>query len=72
MRLFVSIGRHYEGYTRKSVTPYMHILVFHVPQMIQKYGNIKKFSGQGELQMVMQLYFCGFVSTRSGKEQRPG
>lgn len=50
----------------------MHILVFHVPQMIQKYGNIKKFSGQGELQMVMQLYFCGFVSTRSGKEQRPG
>ena len=27
----------------------MHCLVFHVPEMIKKYGNIKQFSGQGNL-----------------------
>ena len=30
-----------------QVTPYMHILVFHVPEFIDKYGNVKQFSFQG-------------------------
>ena len=36
-----------EGFQRKHVTPYMHCLVYHVPDTIRKYGNLKQFSGQG-------------------------
>ena len=32
----------------KHVTPYMHIMVFHVPMMLRVFGNIKHFSGQGK------------------------
>ena len=30
-----------------QITPYMHIMVFHVPEMINAHGNIKQFSSQG-------------------------
>ena len=37
------------GYKHKVIiTPYMHILVFHIPLMMQDHGNIKQFSGQGK------------------------
>ena len=29
------------------ITPYMHILVFHIPTMIQTHGSLKNFSSQG-------------------------
>ena len=29
----LSIGKYYEGFKRKSVTPYMHILVYHLPKI---------------------------------------
>lgn len=29
------------------VTPYMHILIFHVPTMLRNLGTLKTFSGQG-------------------------
>lgn len=32
-----------------QVTPYMHILVYHVPNFVDKYGNVKQFSCQGML-----------------------
>ena len=35
------------GYKPHRVTPYMHIMVYHVPYFIQKHGNIKMFSCQG-------------------------
>ena len=57
MKLFYSLGRHYVGYYKKDVTPYMHILVYHVPEMIDHYGNIKKFSGQGILCSKCKHYF---------------
>ena len=47
--LFLSLGTKCEGHHKKNVTPYMHALVCHVPEQINKYGNIKMFSGQGEL-----------------------
>ena len=47
IRLFLSLEKDCEGFQRKNVTPYMHALVYHVPIMIEKFGNIKKFSGQG-------------------------
>ncbi|KAK3082818.1 hypothetical protein FSP39_006271 [Pinctada imbricata] len=44
---FVSLSSSLEGYDSKNVTPYMHILVYHVPHLLQKYGSIKQFTGQG-------------------------
>jgi len=32
----------------KNVTPYMHLLIYHVPDHICFYGNINMFSCQGE------------------------
>ena len=40
-----------QGYQRKHVTPYMHIMVFHVPKMLRHFGNIKQFSGQGKFKI---------------------
>ena len=37
------------GYQRVNVTPYMHCLVYHVPDHMWQYGNLWVFSGQGEL-----------------------
>ena len=34
-------------YHTKHVTPYMHALVWHVPEFIQMYGNITPFTQQG-------------------------
>ena len=38
---------HLEGYQKRCVTPYMHSLVFHVPAQICQFGNLIRFSGQG-------------------------
>ena len=48
IRDFLDLSR-LEGYQRKNVTPYMHCLVYHVPQQIRTHGNIIKFSGQGSV-----------------------
>ena len=32
------------------MTPYMHAAAYHVGYVLEKYGNIKQFSGQGKLQ----------------------
>ena len=45
---FVELGDLMQGYQRKHVTPYMHIMVYHVPKMLRVFGNIKQFSGQGK------------------------
>jgi len=36
-----------EGYERKRVTPYMHIMVGHIPWFLQMYKTVKIFTGQG-------------------------
>ena len=36
-----------EVYQTKHVTPYMHTLVFHVPEFIELYGSLAPFSQQG-------------------------
>ena len=33
------------------ITPYMQILVFHVPTLIRLQGSLKNFSGRGILQL---------------------
>ncbi|XP_053374155.1 uncharacterized protein LOC123545375 [Mercenaria mercenaria] len=45
---FIQIGqlkRH--GYHPSNVTPYMHVLAYHVPFFVKRYGGLSKFSGQG-------------------------
>ena len=34
-------------YHTKHITPYMHVLVWYVPEFIQLYGNISPFTHQG-------------------------
>ena len=34
-------------YQTKNVTPYIHSFAYHVPEFIEKYGNICKFNQQG-------------------------
>jgi len=38
-----------DGYDPEKVSPYMHLMVKHVPTMMGIYGNIKQFSCQGVL-----------------------
>jgi len=35
--------------TLESTDSMMHILVYHIPEMVKRLGNIKQFSGQGIL-----------------------
>ena len=43
---FLALGDRCEGFQRCSNTPYIHIMVYHVPSMLQRFGNLKQFSGQ--------------------------
>ena len=47
VKLFLSLEGKRKGYERKRVTPYMHIMVYHVPALSKKYLGIRKFSAQG-------------------------
>ena len=49
VNLFLTLSTKCEGFQRKNITPYIHSLVYHVPEMIKKFGNIKQFSGQGKV-----------------------
>ena len=45
---FLKIGtKKREGYQPKNVTPYLHVLVYHVPYFVGRYGSLIQFSGQG-------------------------
>lgn len=44
---FLELGqKNRVGYLPKNVTPYMHVLVYHVPFFFKRYGSLAKFSGQ--------------------------
>lgn len=45
---FLSMSSVVQGYQRRNITPYMHILAYHVPEMVRNNGNIKQFSRQGK------------------------
>lgn len=47
VNLFLSLNGKMKGYERKRVTPYMHILVAHVPNLLEMYKSVKVFTGQG-------------------------
>jgi len=31
------------------ITPYIHVMIKHVPDILRRYGSLKHFSGQGRL-----------------------
>lgn len=43
--LFLSLGCNRTGYN--NITPYIHVLVYHIPWFVKTYGKLSKFSGQG-------------------------
>jgi hypothetical protein len=36
------------GYKKANITPYMHIMVYHIPNFFELYKAVKVFTGQGE------------------------
>lgn len=50
MKLYISLGGTISrGYEKARVTPYMHVMVYHVPRFMEKCGGIKKFTGQDKI-----------------------
>ena len=47
IKLFLSLNGIRKGYQKSRVTPYMHIMVFHVLHFLTLYKTISTFSGQG-------------------------
>ena len=47
IELFCSLRGVRQGYTRPRVTPYMHLIPYHLPFFVQKHGCLKQFTGQG-------------------------
>ena len=43
-----------QGYQKSKVTPCMHVLATHAPEMIRLHGNIKQFSCQGKRYTLVQ------------------
>ena len=44
---FTSLRDKLQGYKRAAVTLYMHSLVYHIPNFLQKFNSVKLFTGQG-------------------------
>ena len=44
---FISFSDKVDGHQKTKVTPYIHIMAYHIPDFIRHYGNIRQFSGQG-------------------------
>ena len=47
VKLFLSLKDKQEGYSKANVTPYIHMLVYHVPRLLSDGIGFKIFTGQG-------------------------
>ena len=45
--LFLNLNGKREGYERSRITPYMHIMVTHIPRFFELHKSVKIFTGQG-------------------------
>ena len=45
--LFLSLNGKREGYEKNRITPYMHIMVTHIPRFFELHKSVKIFTGQG-------------------------
>ncbi|CAB3982422.1 Hypothetical predicted protein [Paramuricea clavata] len=47
INLFISLRDKMNGYKKANITPYMHIMVYHIPKFFELYKTVKVFTGQG-------------------------
>lgn len=47
INLFISLRDKMNGYKKANITPYMHIMVYHIPKFFELYKTVKIFTGQG-------------------------
>ncbi|XP_074615936.1 uncharacterized protein LOC141875532 isoform X1 [Acropora palmata] len=47
IKLYLSLSGKVIGYKKASVTPYFHILVYHLPKFLASNTSFKSFTGQG-------------------------
>ena len=45
LELFLGLSS-MEGHQKKNITPYIHIMLKHIPDQMRQFGGIKRFSGQ--------------------------
>ena len=45
--LFFTLQHHRKGYANRNITPYMHAAGYHIQDVLNKFKNLKQFSGQG-------------------------
>ena len=46
INMFISLRDKAIGYKKANITPYMHAMVYHVPQFFEAFKTIKSFTGQ--------------------------
>ena len=63
IKLFTSL------YKTKDVTPYMHVLVAHVPKFLRDVGSLGKFSQQGLEKLNDDITKAYFKSTNHRNEE---
>ena len=65
--LFVGLNGKREGYEKARVTPYMHIMVAHIPKFFELHHSVKIFTGQ-EVEMFRdKSNVSGTLKNTSGK-----
>lgn len=47
MATYLSLGGEVCGFEKLSITPYLHILMYHVPKLLKFENSLKSFTGQG-------------------------
>lgn len=47
IKLFLLLANSRKGYANRNVTPYMHAAAYHLQDVIDRFGSVKHFSGQG-------------------------
>ena len=54
---FSTLGDKRIGYARERVTCYMHAAAYHIPDMVMQHNNLKKFSGQGTVLVLLYMEY---------------
>ena len=67
--LFTSLKDKCDGYQPDNVTPYMHIMALHMPEVIQKHKNLYRFSCQGT-DLYAQKIFTWFLHKYRHRKKR--
>ena len=75
VNLFISLNEKLDGYGKVDITPYIHSMVYHVPQFMKLHKGMKQFSVQGTQQCkfvvtmltMIIIYYCRMINIRLAK-----